>query len=714
MSVKTRLRAASRGLSTFFKALGFPLAGDVVAYDTYPTGGPWWDRFRSPRTEANSIVMACVGFVGRTFPEAPLRVWNRNPDGNEVVFDHPLELLIEQPNPYYGGPILWMATLTDYMVNGNAYWLKVRNGRTGLAELWWIPAHLIEPKWDSDDSYVDWYDYRPKGKTIRFEQKDIVHFRYGLDGDNPRKGKSPLASVLSEVLTDNEATLYTQTILKNLGVPGVVVSPEEDNYASDEELEDMKQKFIERTTGSHRGEPLILTRKTNVSILSFSPQQMGLRELQRLPEERISAVLGIPAIVAGLGAGLDRSTFANYAEAREAAYESLVIPLQRLLSSDIQTQLLPEFGPGAKRQKAAFDTSSVRVLQDDQDKLTTRLVNAVGGGIMTPNEARSRLGLPPADDDDGDFRLLPGKLTPVDGEEPPAPVLSLPPGVPVAPSSDDDPATGDEDEEEGDATVPPKKVSPRRAKRHPRFGKADEKAVNIQSHIVRLRARIEPDWQKSAMRVLQEALDAAVGSQKGATDVIPAIRRVNMSRQLKNLFDPHYVRTLEEVYGAVKTVYPTASGKVTVSLRNSVIRAGGIRIDDMEVTTIREVREAVRVSLVNGEGKAELIERLKALDVFSQARAETIAKTELTIASNQAATLLYQASPEFEGLMIHDLEGCAPSGPCVDMDGREVSLDEAGDIELSFHPNCTQMRSPILRGKSQRLRERPMPVYRSV
>jgi hypothetical protein len=32
-----------------------------------------------------------------------------------------------------------------------------------------------------------------------------VHFRFGLDPDDPRKGYSPLKSVLREVFTDDEA-----------------------------------------------------------------------------------------------------------------------------------------------------------------------------------------------------------------------------------------------------------------------------------------------------------------------------------------------------------------------------------------------------------------------------------------------------------------------------------------------------------------------------
>ena len=412
-------------------------------YDVYPSGGPWWDRWRREgpgAADSNSIVLAVVGWVARTFPEAPLRAYTRTPEGDEVVFDHDLELLVEQPNEFYAGPLLWMATLADYFLDGNAYWLKVRNGRTKVAELWWLPARFLEPRWDSETDYISHYDYRPGGETLRLEREDVVHFRYGLDPDQPRKGKSPLACVLSEVLTDAEAAQYTQAILHNLGVPGVILSPDESQSLTDEELEGIKAKFTERFTGTHRGEPLVLTAKTKVDKLSFSPTELNLRELRKLPEERITAVFGLPAIVAGLGAGLDRSTFANMKEAREAAYELLVIPLQRSIAAEVQLQLLPDFSGragGRSRLRCAFDTSNVRVLQEDQDALVSRLAVAVASSLMTPNEARSKIGLPPAADDQGDLRLQRSSLKPVPevaaGQEaPPSPAAALP-----APADDD-------------------------------------------------------------------------------------------------------------------------------------------------------------------------------------------------------------------------------------------------------------------------------------
>ena len=132
-------------------------------------------------------------------------------------------------------------------------------------------------------------------------------------------------------------------------------------------------------------------RSVKVTPLGFDPQQMDVKALRRIPEERVSAVLGVPAIVAGLGAGLDRSTFANMAEAREMAYESNIIPNQRLFAADLTSQLLPEWDATGK-QRVAWDYKAVRVLQEDQNKLWVRVDTAVRGGWLTVARAQEMVG----------------------------------------------------------------------------------------------------------------------------------------------------------------------------------------------------------------------------------------------------------------------------------------------------------------------------------
>ncbi len=224
--------------------------------------------------------------------------------------------------------------------------------------------------------------------------EDIVHFRYGLDPNNIRKGLSPLKSLFREIFTDDEAANMTAALLKNLGVPGVVISPKEGTGMGTETSKDIKDWFKEMFTGDRRGEPLVMSSSTEVGQFGFSPQQMDMAALRKIPEERISGVLGVPAIVAGLGAGLARSTFANFAEAREMAYESNIIPSQRIIGSVIKRQLLTEFEDDTSGWQVAYDLSEVRVLQEDENKKAERVGKMVLGGFVTVADAQRETGMP--------------------------------------------------------------------------------------------------------------------------------------------------------------------------------------------------------------------------------------------------------------------------------------------------------------------------------
>ena len=58
-------------------------------------------------------------------------------------------------------------------------------------------------------AYLTGYEYNPNGAPITYDPADIVHFRDGMDPDNTRKGLSPLASLLREIFTDDEAVAMT-------------------------------------------------------------------------------------------------------------------------------------------------------------------------------------------------------------------------------------------------------------------------------------------------------------------------------------------------------------------------------------------------------------------------------------------------------------------------------------------------------------------------
>lgn len=365
----------------------------------------------------NAIIMACIQSIMRAFPEAPMKVMKQTGSGSEVVPNHKLTRLLKKPNPFFSGRLLWQATVYSLNLDGNAYWLKVRGGGGQVVELWYEPHFTIRCRWGSSgEEFISHYEVARGGKWYRVEVEDVVHFRFGIDPLNIRKGISPLASALREVFTDNQAARFSAGMLKNFGIPGLVISPKGDTLISDPEH--IKHLFMAKFTGDHVGEPLVMPEGIEVSMLSFSPEQMNLVGLRRIPEERIPALLSWPAVVAGLGAGLDHSTYNNMDEARQQAYEQNIIPTQMVLSDDLGTQLLPDFGD-PETETVVFDLSQVRVLQDDQAKLYERLSKGYDSGWIKRSEARQATGWEVMPEDDV-YKIAQ-----------PAPMLALPPGEPT-------------------------------------------------------------------------------------------------------------------------------------------------------------------------------------------------------------------------------------------------------------------------------------------
>jgi HK97 family phage portal protein len=386
---------------------------------TYPgLGGTRINYSKKVDAKGASIIASVINWTRLNFAEAPLIVekLGRGDNPDEIDTEHPLTELIRKPNPFYSGSLLWSATIPDYIGGGNAFWIISPNSpRFGNkpVELWYVPAHTMNPVWPKNDNsvYISHYEYTVDNETLDIPPENVVHFRLGIDPNNTRMGLSPLGSLFREIFTDNEAANWTAALLANGAVPGLVISPEgEKDVITQEQAEAMKVLAKQKFGGDRRGEAMVTSRRVRVTQAAFNPQQMNLRDVRRIPEERATAVFGIPAVVVGLGAGLDRSTFANMAEAREAAYESFLIPHKGLLADQLQTQLLPRFSD-PRKFRVGWDYSKVKVLQEDEDKKHIRAREDFKAMLCSLDEARELVGLPRLPQNRGKVYLVPMSFT---------------------------------------------------------------------------------------------------------------------------------------------------------------------------------------------------------------------------------------------------------------------------------------------------------------
>ena len=364
----------------------------------------------------NSLVRAAINWVGRTLPEAPVRTVEPG-EGEELIPVKPdaLAPLIRRPNPYYSGSTLWKAFSLSWIVDGNVYWYKVRNLRGKVFQLWPIPHFMITPRWPLGDDtvYISHYDYVVNGRIYQLDPRDVIHFRDGVDPENTRRGLSPLGALLREIFTDIGVINYSAALLKNAGIPPVILSPKDGTNQANVNMRELTEMYVRRTTGDERGKPLAAPVGLEVHKLAFTPEEMDLSALHDTPAERVAAVLGIPPIVLGFRIGLEHGTFSNYEQAAESAYETHNVPLWRYSGEELTVQLLPEVD-ATEGRSAEHDLSRVRALQDDQDNLYKRFGLGYQYGFVKRSEARAAVRLKSGPEDDvysTDVRAAQARLT---------------------------------------------------------------------------------------------------------------------------------------------------------------------------------------------------------------------------------------------------------------------------------------------------------------
>jgi HK97 family phage portal protein len=356
---------------------------------------PYWSNvagMRGPSWE-NSAVMACMGYLVRTMPEAALKVKVTKQDEEETLPSHKLYDLLRRPNVSAG--YMWSdivsAIAVSLSLDGNAYLRVRKNGFSQIGALEYLPFLSCEPKERVQGQGLTHYEVKTGYSFDEVPREEIIHFRFGIDMDNTLKGMSVFKSVVKEVLTDNEAAVYNNAILRNLGVLGFLITPGAGQEFTTEQARALEDKILHQFTGEDRGRPATLKLEANVQTVGQSPDKMQVRDTRKTPEERISAVFGLPAIVAGLGAGLDRSTFANFKEAREAAMESCNAPLWYRIAETLDA-FFSDVGLLSAGQFVEFDLSKVRALQEDESDKHDRARKNFQIGIWKRSESRTYTG----------------------------------------------------------------------------------------------------------------------------------------------------------------------------------------------------------------------------------------------------------------------------------------------------------------------------------
>lgn len=400
------------GQGAFFKLSSLPMATSYAG-TRYGSLGRAWFAGLLPGSQKdyariagdawkNGVVSAALSWISRNLPYAPLAVYEEDAQGEEkIVAKHPLAQLLKKPNDFYDGKTLMQATFLSLIAGrGNAYWWVKRSNSGKPLAFWYLPHFDVWPVWNANsttDTWIEGYGYKHNGQVTYLSNEEVIHFRDGLDPENPRSGWDALKAGAREIVVDNAASGWAAQLLENMAVPGLMISPKGENRFSPDSMQEMKAYYETMMGGDNRFRPLVLDGEVVVDKLSFTPEEMSLPTMQDRPEARLLAMIGLSPMVLGLTVGLEHSTYSNMETAEKAAWYNCIMPRIALICSELDTQALSYY-PGAENLFLSGDYRKVPSLQDNLSEKYQRLSLAVGGkAFLTQNEARQQLGLLPMD-----------------------------------------------------------------------------------------------------------------------------------------------------------------------------------------------------------------------------------------------------------------------------------------------------------------------------
>lgn len=287
--------------------------------------------------------------------------------------------------------------------HGNAVFVKSRR-RPGEPPSELIPSNASY--WSTrtvDGSLVYQFDPGNGQPKLPFFPEEVVHFKFWGTG-KATWAPSPMESIRRTLMLEDAAQRAMISAFEHgMRQAGFFSAPKE---MTEGQFQRLRAQMAENGSGPDRAfKTLLYDNGITWQAMSNNAEESQLIEIRKLNREEIAAAFGVSPPMVGI---LDRSTFNNIEELHLMMHDDLDV-WATMIEQTLQAQLI-SMEPTMDGQYVEIDLN--KILRGDPMKRMAAYASAVGGPWMTPNEARERENLPPADG--GDALLSPLNSVPAD------------------------------------------------------------------------------------------------------------------------------------------------------------------------------------------------------------------------------------------------------------------------------------------------------------
>ena len=352
-------------------------------------------------------VFRALSVIGDTMADVPLKFYREKiaKDGTverEGVFDHPLVDLFWSPGPRQSGFNLIRDAATHIPLSGEFMWF-IENGSTGkslMGEIQRIqtirPRHIRNVK-VSSASVVSGYTVSQSGVETTFDPEFFVHGK-NFNPKSDTRGLSAIEVLQSAVLMSYYMDMHNRNFFRNGASPGfALTTPHGMTDPARKALQEDWDKGHKGVDKAHK--TAILEGGVTPVPLSIGAREGEFLGLFNVSRDQKLTALGCPPVIAGV---FEQANYANTNAQKLILYQHTIMPIGRLITDAINTQLIATWFIGDPGLYCEFDYSDIDVLQGDRLIAAQIRKSDVDAGIITPNEARLELSLEPIEDQGAD------------------------------------------------------------------------------------------------------------------------------------------------------------------------------------------------------------------------------------------------------------------------------------------------------------------------
>lgn len=197
------------------------------------------------------------------------------------------------------------------------------------------------------------------GDPVFYDVADVAHWTPIPDPlSQSGRGMSWMTPILREINADTAMTKHRQSFFDNAATPNILLKYQ--GKLKPEQLESIKRRWQSRFSGRQgAGATVVLDEGADLTVVGSTFESMRFNDVQAAGEARMAGAAGVPPIVAGLQAGLDAATYANFEMAFKAFANSTCAYLWQSLCSALAKLVNVPAG-----SRLWFDTSLIPALQE--------------------------------------------------------------------------------------------------------------------------------------------------------------------------------------------------------------------------------------------------------------------------------------------------------------------------------------------------------------